>query len=204
MMIVTDVKDYVLNRYGSGLNLYRPVPPYPSHSHDISMDVPVYNAGVEEIVEPYGINRDKRSWLGTLVWSDMLLRYDNIEVYFETVLFDVSQSKNIVKTSLQGRNGTIKEYISDGDYVVNVRAALVSKGSKAYPESEVRNLITLLQIPYGLEVISPLLQAFDIYNVVVEDYALPSTNGFTNMQLVEMNCISDSPLVLLEDDTTNG
>lgn len=199
----TNIKDYILSRYGSGLNLYLGVPPYPNHKNDISMEVPEYTYSDVDPVEPYGINKDKRSWLGTLVWSDMLLRYDNIEVYFDTVLFDVSQSKNIVKTALQGRNGTVKEYICDGDYVVSIKAALVSKRSKAYPESEVRNLITLLQIPYALEVVSPLLQAFDIYNMVVEDYGLPSTNGFTNTQLVEMNCVSDVPFVMLEDDTTN-
>lgn len=199
----TDVKDYIYDRYLSGLNLYRGVPPYPSHQNDIKMDIPEYTAAAVDDVEPFSINKDKKSWMGTLVWSDMLLRYDNLEVYFDTVLFDVSQSKNIVKTSLQGRNGTIKEYICDGDYVVNIKAALINPSGKSYPESEVKNLITMLQIPYGLEVTSPLLQAFDIYNIVVEDYGFPSTNGFTNTQLVEMSCVSDSPLVLLEDDTTN-
>ena len=191
-----------MSKYGSGLNLLRSVPPYPPHKNDLQSDVPEYVVSDGEAVEPYAINKDKRSWLGTLVWSDMLLRYDNIEVYFDTVLFDISQTKNIVKTALQGRNGTVKEYISDGDHVISVKAALVGKGGKSYPEAEVKNLITLLQIPYALEVISPLLQAFDIYNVVVEDYAFPTTNGFTNTQIVELGCISDTPLVMLEDDTT--
>jgi hypothetical protein len=33
---------------------------------------------------------------------------------FTSALITVTQQKNIVKTALAGRNGTVKEYMSDG------------------------------------------------------------------------------------------
>lgn len=201
-MLEADIKDFIYNRYGSGLNLLRQPQPFVSSGKDMEVILPEYSSYQESEPYAFAITSNKRSYLGTLVWADMLLKLDTLEVYFDTVLFNVSQTKNIVKTALQGRNGTIKEYISDGDYVIDIKAAIVSQ-DREYPEDQVRNLISMLQQPFAIEVTSPLLQLFEVYSLVVEDYNLPTQAGFTNTQLVEMNCVSDSPIELIEDDTTN-
>jgi len=192
------------NRFrGFGLPLLFGGPkPFTNNGNEIGVHLPTHQAYQESEPFPFSISTSKTSWLGTLIWSDMLIRYEDQEMYFDTVLFNVTQSKNIVKTALQGRNGTIKEYISDGDYVIDIRAAVVSPG-REYPEDAVRNLVGLLQLPQALEIVSPLLQLFEVFSVVVEDYKLVSQEGFTNTQLVEINCISDSPVELISDDTTN-
>lgn len=196
------IKDYIVNRYGSGLNLLGQPKPFVNTGSESGVILPEYSSYQESEPYAFAISSNKKSYLGTLVWSDMLLKLDGIEVYFDTVLFNVNQTKNIVKTALQGRNGTIKEYISDGDYVIDVKAALVSQ-NREYPEDAVRNLVAMLQLPFAIEVTSPLLQLFGVYSIVVEDYSFPTQAGFTNTQLVEMNCVSDSPIELIQDDTTN-
>lgn len=196
------IKDYIVNRYGSGLNLLGQPKPFVNTGSESGVILPEYSSYQESEPYAFAISSNKKSYLGTLVWSDMLLELDGIEVYFDTVLFNVNQTKNIVKTALQGRNGTIKEYISDGDYVIDIKAALVSQ-DREYPEDAVRNLVAMLQLPFAIEVTSPLLQLFGVYSLVVEDYSFPTQAGFTNTQLVEMNCVSDSPIELIQDDTTN-
>lgn len=144
------------------------------------------------------------SYLGTPIFSDLLLKDPNGEfgLYVSTVLFDVSMSKNIIKTSIPGRKGTIKEYISDGDYVINIKGAFVNENSKQYPIDEVTEFIRLVKLPTALEVTSKLLQLYEIYNVVVDSYTLPQKAGFQNVQLFELNVISDIPIEFLANDQT--
>lgn len=143
------------------------------------------------------------SYLGTPVFSDLMLsdRGTGTGLYFTTVLFDVSQQKNIIKTSIVGRRGTIKEYIADGDYVINIKGAFVSQDNN-YPLDEVTEFIRLMKLPESLDCISRLLQLFEIDEVVVESYSLPQKAGFQNTQLFEINAVSDIPLEFREDDQT--
>jgi len=77
------------------------------------------------------------SYLGTPVYARLEFSKDGIEnqvgspstldgregarnLILETVLITVVQSKNIIKTPIQGRNGTIKEYIGEGDYMLRI------------------------------------------------------------------------------------
>lgn len=145
---------------------------------------------------------DAQSLIGSLIWSDLRLRYDDIDIYFNTVLFNVSQTKNIVATAIQGRDGTIKEYISDGDYEIDVKLLIVNDQSKIYPVDRVNEVISLLRVKDSIEVISPFLQAFNIFNVVITDYKALSREGFLNTQPFEINMISDNPIELVEDDQT--
>ena len=140
--------------------------------------------------------------LGTKVYSDLRLKYGDVDIYFDTVIFGISQTKNIVTTAVQGRNGTIKEYISDGDYQIDVQLLVVNNGSKIYPADLVNDFIGLLQVQDSLECISPFLQAFNIFNVVVESYKALSREGFMNTQPFELTLLSDNPIELVEDDQT--
>ena len=158
-----------------------------------------YIVAESEVVEHFNIEADdteRLSWLGTPVFSDLLIRESETGagMYFDTVLFDVQMQKNIVKTSVQGRRGTIKEYISDGDYVISIRGAIVNHGSHNYPSEDVGAFIELMQLPQALFIVSPLLQLFDIQSVVVEAYKMPPKAGFQNMQLFEVDAISDEPI----------
>lgn len=141
------------------------------------------------------------SMLGTPVFSDLWLKENDTDpgLIIDTVLFDVNQTRNIVTTAIQGRDGTVKEYVSDGDYQITVRGFLVEAGPYDYPTAQVRELLRLCKVKAAIQVISPFLQLFQVYDAVITDYRLPQLEGFQNMQPFELTCISDVPLELIED-----
>ncbi len=144
---------------------------------------------------------EQKSMLGTLVFSDLLLLDPNsdTQLYIDTVLFQVTMSKNIVTTSIQGRNGTVKEYISDGDYSISMKGGLVNSLGDVYPVESVRILIELMQLPTSLNVTCPFLQLFNIYQVVINSYDVPQHEGGGNTQLFTLECLSDEPIELIVD-----
>lgn len=148
---------------------------------------------------------DTVSYLGTPVFGAVVLKYEplNLELELQTVLSEISMTKNIVKTELQGVDGTVKEYISDGDYEITIQGAIVSEDD-FYPEDGATLLHQLCLVKDALVVESDFLQLFDIYNIVVESYSFPEQEGFLNMQLFELQCISDKPIELIvENETLN-
>lgn len=157
-----------------------------------------WNGITGEVLRPSG---NPNSWLGTPVWSSLTLRTsDNTaSFYFDCVLLIVSQTKNIVTTAVTGRNGTFKEYISDGDYNVTIRAIVAGRG-EYYPESDVQDLIDVLKKGESLIAVSDYLRMFGIHNLVVQGYNLPQNEQFMNVQNVEITALSDEPIELIIED----
>lgn len=139
------------------------------------------------------------SMLGTPVFADLILRNKSgvVGLQFLWVLLEVNMQKLIVKTAVQGRNGTVKEYVSDGDYQVTIRGGLFSPFSYAYPKDDVLTLLQLLQLSEPLDVVSEYLNSlFNISCLVVEDYSFSQKEGVQNVQLFEIKTVSDMPIAL--------
>jgi hypothetical protein len=127
---------------------------------------------------------------------------DNNQVSFNgvrltTVLVNLTQSKNIVMTPINGRNGTVKEYVSDGDFVIEIFGKVVNKNN-IYPTEAVRALKELKDVPQAIEINCPYLQTFDISNVVITDFEMNETEGFRNSQEFRISMVSDT-IIELED-----
>jgi hypothetical protein len=115
----------------------------------------------------------------------------------DSVLFDVTQQKQIIKTNIQGVSGSVKEYISKGDYQVTIRGVICDQNSSNYPSEQVNQLREFLEVETAVEVVSAFLNdVFNIFNLVIESYNFPQTEGFQNMQRFEIQAISDEPLTL--------
>ena len=39
-------------------------------------------------------------------------------------VIEISNTRNIVKTEIQGRDGTVKEFINNGDYQISIKGIL--------------------------------------------------------------------------------
>jgi hypothetical protein len=122
---------------------------------------------------------------------------DGTEVDFrplriDSVIMTVRQSKSIIKTSLQGKKGTIKEYVSSGDYIINVDG-IIDNTINEYPEEEVATLIEIANIPDQIKVTSKFLQMFGIDYVVVEDFELGEKTGYRDVQEFRITMSSDVP-----------
>jgi hypothetical protein len=162
---------------------------------------------------------DLVSYLGTPIFSNLqfkpgeytdkkgnIVKYGNIanpdqiegDVFeINTVLIDVTQQKQIIKTNIQGVAGTVKEYISKGDYQLTIRGALVDQNGQRYPEEQVQQLKEYLEVETALEVASRFLDdIFDIQNIVIESFAFPQLEGTQNVQLFEVSAVSDDPIEL--------
>ena len=151
----------------------------------------------------------RTSYFGTPVFSNVEIKpfkYEKLNgetieikngIVIDHVLLTVTQTKNIVTTPIQGRPGTVKEYVSDGDFQIEMSGTISSK-SNNYPETDVNELVQILRAPVAINIISEFLNWFDIHSVVVTDYSFPQTEGFRNQQEFNITLLSDTP-VELED-----
>ena len=126
--------------------------------------------------------------------------YDELRI--DTVIIEVSQTKNIVKTSVQGRNSTVKEYVSDGDYLISIRGVIQSREpseQKKYPEDLMNNFIKILKAERSVIIISKFLnEVFGINDIVIETYSVPQVEGLRNQQPFSISASSDVPIDLEE------
>lgn len=149
------------------------------------------------------------SYLGTPVWSPLeFLKTSgtsldnsrgvgeangNSEVFLrvDTTLITVSQPKIIVKTPIAGRNGTVKEYISDDDFMIEIAGAIVSPYPNVFPREEVSLLLELLSLPKQIPIACEFLQLFGIDSIVVEDKRVSQRMGSRNEVPFSIYAISD-------------
>jgi len=111
--------------------------------------------------------------------DNVLIQYD--ELRLDTVRFVVSQAKNIVRTAISGRDGTVKEYNNTGDYIVKCVAS-VSNLEPTFPREQVEGFIAIAKSPAAVPVISKILNdIFDINNVVISDFNVDPGNGAGNV-----------------------
>lgn len=109
---------------------------------------------------------------------------------YEAVLLSVSQQKKIIKTEIQGRDGTVKEYIGMDDYEITVNGVITGANGHR-PIDEIIGLKKMLDAPIPIEVASAYLQALDIHYLVLDNYTLEETEGGYSFQKFSLNFISD-------------
>ena len=148
---------------------------------------------------------ENRPWLTSLRMSTHY-EGERYSLLFQEVIISVTQERNIVTTPLQGRDGTIKEYISNGDYGITLDIALTDyEGEPSeqadeefllpkqdYPLSQLETLRKLLTTPEAVEVESDVLYAFGIKSAVVTSFSLQQETH-SNRQGVQVQMLSDEP-----------
>lgn len=142
-----------------------------------------------------------RSSLGTPVLMDLTFEADSYvdengvtrsfdAVRLETVIVSISQAVNQVKTKIQGRKGTIKEYISLDDCELSINGILTGPNGH-YPIEEVAALKNMLVAPVAKKVTSWYLQLWDVNQVVINDYSITPEEGGYSYQPFTINASSD-------------
>jgi Domain of unknown function (DUF6046) len=145
------------------------------------------------------------TYLGTPVYSNLVFKGDATassgspaasDLTINTVLFQVMMRKNIIETALQGRDGTIKEYISMGDYEINIMGEIVSELPLVFPKTNVKALRAFCELPKQIAVVSDFLSLFGINNIVVNEYTCSEKMGSRNEVPFTMYAVSDVDLNL--------
>lgn len=108
------------------------------------------------------------------------------------ILVSVTFPRNIIKTQIQGRNGTVKEYIGEGDASISFRGVLTAKNGSS-PKDQINTLKQIMDAPVAIPVSSAYLQNLDIYSVVFEDRTLEQEEGGYSYQSFTINAVSDVP-----------
>jgi hypothetical protein len=107
-----------------------------------------------------------------------VIDYPSIRV--DTVTFEVSRPKRIIKTHIQGRDDAIKEYVGNGDFAINC-SGIISSSDNLFPEEDLRNLIKVFEVPQQVPIVSLFLNdMFEIFNIVIESYNVPQVAGKRN------------------------
>lgn len=119
-----------------------------------------------------------------------IIPYAGIEI--QTIVFEASQQKNIVKTQIAGRDGAIKEYISSNDTAITMRGAVVNSQSIAYPRQAVQNLIRILKVPQQIRVVSKFINdTLGFEYITIENWNLITTPGLRNVQAFTITAVND-------------
>ena len=113
----------------------------------------------------------------------------------ETVIMVVEQPIRVIKTEIQGRNGTVKEYIGADDSKITINCIITGKNG-VYPREEVNRLKRWLDAPVAKGVVAWWLDNLGISNVVVENYSIPQVQGGYSYQIVTIEAVSDAPVEL--------
>lgn len=141
---------------------------------------------------------DREYWEGRWVLCPVRLRAQTesgtLEVELPDAVAAVSRERRIVSTALTGRDGTVKEYINEGDWAVNlvVGVQAVENGEilDDYPSEALRELRRLLDVKGAIEVQSEFLGIFDITKIVIKSYGATQMTE-SNYQALTISAVSD-------------
>lgn len=107
------------------------------------------------------------------------------------VKISVTQAKNIVTTQVAGKNGTVKEYVSLGDYEINLNTKL-SELYNIFPSDQLFAWKGLANVPESIEILSKFLnEYFEIYHVVIKEFSTSPVIGSLNEVELNISLLSD-------------
>ncbi|MDI9309221.1 MAG: DUF6046 domain-containing protein [Limnohabitans sp.] len=118
----------------------------------------------------------------------------------DAVTVNLSRSRNIKKQNVEGRDSSIKEYISNGDFSISIEGLIASDDGVEYPKEKLLLLKKFLNAPYSLRVTHAILNRFGVYEIVVDSYSIPSISSTRNIQKFSISATSDEIVELIIRD----
>lgn len=155
------------------------------------------NSGAEmatqDVRSPY---TDKSAWTDRYALCELAFRKeDGDELIMNDAVVGISRRRNIVSTQMAGMDGTVKEYINDGDYQLNIMVGVqaVKDGviTDDYPSEGIRQLREYFDEKAAIQVQSKFLELFDIDKIVVTEFALVQATE-SNYQPISISAVSDA------------
>lgn len=161
--------------------------------------------GREFVSSPVGVPiTDPADWLGAYALCPLLLRLeDGAELSIPDAVVAMTRTKQIITTQVVGMDGTVKEYISDGDFDINIAVGIQGvedgKVANVYPEEGLRELRKFLEVDKPISVQSAFFDLFEINRLVVKSYSL--TQGTeSNYQELTISALSDDEYNVFSSD----
>lgn len=152
--------------------------------------VPVFDSVV--LKRPNGVGNETQTFVENNSNKKGVIDKTN-DLILPIALLTVNQERNIVRTNVQGRNGSVKEFVSDGDYSVTIEGVLVNELPNKSPIEDLKKLHSFCKADTSLDVISNILDAFGILSLVINDYRVEQREGMRNVIDFTLYCYSDTP-----------
>ena len=138
---------------------------------------------------------DPAWWEGRYVLCPLRLRLeDGTTLELADAVVAMTRTKQIITTQVVGMTGTVKEYISSGDYDINIAVGIQGledgKIADRYPEEGLRELLRYLEVDKPIQVQSAFLDLFRVNRIVIKSYSLTQDTA-TNYQELTLSALSD-------------
>lgn len=153
------------------------------------------HGGTPETVELSVPITDRSYWEGRYVLTELTLRKENDDkLMINDAMVSLSREKHIVRTTLVGLDGTIKEYICNGDYDISITVGIVAVENgqivDEYPEEGIRRVREFLDENKAVEVSSLFFDIFDIPRMVITRFSIRQDTQ-SNRQTIDIKALSD-------------
>jgi len=175
-----------------------------------------------------GDNEDGRSWMGTPLFSTLFIERpetseyiyneetqqysetpivlasnktigDKQGVYIEGCIMDVNEVNNVVTTPIDGLNGGVDEFISNGDSIISIRGFFASKDVNVQPRLDTEILRSYCRVGVSLSVVNSYLNdTFGIGQIVVLSTNFFQQQGMRNVQYFEIQAKSSITFTIEE------
>ena len=160
--------------------------PASSYTGD-NFDIPTSPAPQQELVK--GTRLYKKDALGRWYFMPVFIRHQDIRgedhtLELENAVISITGTKNIVRTPLVGRRGSVKELISIGDYKISI-AAFIRSSDGSYPEAQITRMKDLYNI--NESVYSDMQNIWDTYRKKSKMNLIVSGSIYSLMQKIFQN-----------------
>lgn len=152
------------------------------------------------------------SYLGTPVLFPVKFKagtyqfYDNGEIVerevaewqlpFSTVV-EFNRAKLLTRTTVGGGKGSIKETYGHDDWQIRIRGIMIHPEDDALPEEDFRRAMEFDEIADVIGVEGKWFEMAGIYQIALEQIALPAMPGFPWCRAFEWRGYSDEPVELI-------
>jgi hypothetical protein len=162
-----------------------------------------YEVKTAEELKNYGQNPNA-AWGGVPLWQPVTLRATEAgenDLLLDSAVVSWNLPRNIVKTALQGRDGTVKEFIANGDYSIAI-SGLICSNKASYPLDRVIELDKFCKKNSSITIVHEVLNALGVFEIVIDSYDAPKS-PYINCQQYSLMCSSDTPIELKVNDLPN-
>lgn len=114
----------------------------------------------------------------------------------------MSSQKNIVLTTVQGRDYTRKELVSGGDMTYTINGSIVSDQEGVYPSEAVKRFIRIMQYNGIVKVNYITFGLLNVSQVIIKEFSLGEPQ-YKNIQPYSFTCVAVEPddAITLQADT---
>jgi len=124
------------------------------------------------------------------------------ELVLESAVTEWDRSKNIVSTNNQGLDGSVDEFINNGDYMINVAGILCYPGAR-YPLDQVLHFHKFMDLKKAVKITHEALNALGIYEIVMLSHKCNKTSHI-NCQSYSFTAKQSKPIELVSQQQPNS